>query len=137
MSPSRFTSSARSWYVPFNFSPTWFSWSFLMVYSKAKLESSGYKESPCFRPFWIRNLGTKFIYTDFTICFSDNSDKRTLWSVSASKLYQPSDRRLSAKLVPTSADRECHAVSVTDPYGFILSFLDQSRYFFFQAVHQL
>jgi hypothetical protein len=30
------------------------------------------------------------------------------WPQSASELYQPSDRRLSAKLVPTSADRGCH-----------------------------
>jgi coiled-coil domain-containing protein 55 len=29
----------------------------------------------------------------------------TLWAESASKLYQLSDRRLSAKLVPTFADR--------------------------------
>jgi hypothetical protein len=27
------------------------------------------------------------------------------------------------------ADRGCHAVSVTDPYGSILGFLDRSRYF--------
>jgi hypothetical protein len=31
----------------------------------------------------------------------------------------PSDRRLSAKLVQTIADRRCHVVSVTDPYGHI------------------
>jgi CBS-domain-containing membrane protein len=35
------------------------------------------------------------------------------------------DRRLSAKLVPTFADRGCHVVSVTDPYGRILGFLDR------------
>jgi hypothetical protein len=27
------------------------------------------------------------------------------------------------------ADRGCHVVSVTDPYGRILGFLDRSRYF--------
>jgi hypothetical protein len=27
------------------------------------------------------------------------------------------DRRMSAKLVPTFADRGCHVVSATDPYG--------------------
>jgi hypothetical protein len=27
------------------------------------------------------------------------------------------------------ADRGCHVVSVTDPYGHILGFLDRSRYF--------
>jgi hypothetical protein len=38
-----------------------------------------------------------------------------LWS--ASELYRSSDRRLSAKLVPTFADRWCHVVSATDPHG--------------------
>jgi hypothetical protein len=33
------------------------------------------------------------------------------------------DRRLSAKLVPTFADRGCHVVSVADPYARILGFL--------------
>jgi hypothetical protein len=53
----------------------------------------------------------------------------TPWSESASELYRPSDRRLPAKLVPTLADRGCHVVSMTDPYGRILGFLDRSRYF--------
>jgi hypothetical protein len=35
-------------------------------------------------------------------------------------------RRLSAKLVPTSADRVCHVGSVTDPHGRILEFLDRT-----------
>jgi hypothetical protein len=42
-----------------------------------------------------------------------------------------------AKLVPTFANRGCHMVSVTDPSGRILGFLDQSRYFFFQVAPQL
>jgi hypothetical protein len=33
-----------------------------------------------------------------------------------------------AKVVPTFADRRCHVVSVTDPYGHNFGFLDQSRY---------
>jgi hypothetical protein len=53
----------------------------------------------------------------------------TPWSESANELYRPSDRRLSAKWLPTSADRECHMVNVTDPYGRIICFLDRSRYF--------
>jgi hypothetical protein len=28
------------------------------------------------------------------------------------------------------ADRRCHVVSVTDPYGRILGFLDSNRYFY-------
>jgi hypothetical protein len=56
---------------------------------------------------------------------------------SASELYRPSDRHLSARLVPTSADRGCHVVSVTDPYARIVGFLDRSRYCFFQEAPQL
>jgi hypothetical protein len=35
--------------------------------------------------------------------------------------------------VSTFVDRGCHVVSVTDPYGRILGFLDRIRYFFFQV----
>jgi hypothetical protein len=35
------------------------------------------------------------------------------------------------------AARGCHMVSVTDPYGCNLGFLDWSCYFFFQAAPQL
>jgi hypothetical protein len=38
----------------------------------------------------------------------------TPWPESTRELYRPSDRRLSAKLMPTFADIECHVVSVTD-----------------------
>jgi hypothetical protein len=55
--------------------------------------------------------------------------KQTPWSESASELYRPSDRRLSAKWLPTFADKGCHVLGVTDPYGRILGFLDRSRYF--------
>jgi hypothetical protein len=37
------------------------------------------------------------------------------------------DRRLSAKLVPTFAYRGCYVVSVTDPYGRINDFLDRTH----------
>jgi CBS-domain-containing membrane protein len=55
--------------------------------------------------------------------------QKSPWSESASELYRTSDRSLSAELVSTFGDRECHVVSVTDPYGRILDFLDMSRYF--------
>jgi hypothetical protein len=42
-------------------SPTWFSWTFLMAYSKAKLKRSGDKASPCFRPFWIGISNFKYL----------------------------------------------------------------------------
>jgi hypothetical protein len=59
------------------------------------------------------------------------------WPESASELYRQSDCSLSAKLVPTLADRGCHVVSVTDPNDRILGFLDRSRYCFFQVAPQL
>jgi hypothetical protein len=58
--------------------------------------------------------------------------KQAPWTESTSELYRPSDRRLSAKLVQTFADWGCRVVSVTDPYGRILGFLDRSHYFLFQ-----
>jgi hypothetical protein len=33
------------------------------------------------------------------------------------------------EVIATFADRGCNVVSVTDPYGRILGFLDRSRYF--------
>jgi hypothetical protein len=53
------------------------------------------------------------------------------------EIYRPSDRHLSAKLMPTFADRGCRVVRATDPYGRILGFLDRNRYFFFQVAPQL
>jgi hypothetical protein len=64
-------------------------------------------------------------------------NKQTSWPESVSELYQPVDHRLSAKLVPTSADRGCRVVSAADPNSRILGFLDRSRYFFFQVSPQL
>jgi hypothetical protein len=63
--------------------------------------------------------------------------KKTLRPESASELYRPSDRRLSVKLVPTFVDGGFHVVSVTDPYGSVLGFLDRRRYFFFQVSPKL
>jgi hypothetical protein len=63
--------------------------------------------------------------------------KVSSWPQSASELYRPSDRRLSAKLVSTSAARGCRVISATIIYGSILGFLNRSRYFFFQVASQL
>jgi hypothetical protein len=64
-----------------------------------------------------------------TVWYGTVLRKETPWCESPSQLYRPSDRRVSAKWLPTFADRGCHVVSVTDPYGRILGFLDRSRYF--------
>jgi hypothetical protein len=71
------------------------------------------------------------------IAYKIYTNKQTPWSESASELHRPSDRRLSANWLPTFVDRRCHVVSVTDPYGCILGFLDLSRYYFFQIAPQL
>jgi hypothetical protein len=52
-------------------------------------------------------------------------NEHTPWPESANELYRPSDRSLSAKLMPTFADRRCHVVSATNLYGRNLSFLDR------------
>jgi hypothetical protein len=38
-----------------------------------------------------------------------------LWLSPAYELYRPSDRHLSANLVPTSVDRGCSVVRAVDP----------------------
>jgi hypothetical protein len=63
--------------------------------------------------------------------------RKTRSPASASDVYRPSDRQLSAKLMPTFANRGCHVVRVTDLYGRIPGFLDRSRYFFLQVAPQL
>jgi hypothetical protein len=54
----------------------------------------------------------------------EEKEKETQWPEFARELYRPSDHRFSTKLVPSFADRGCHMVSVIDPYGRILGFLD-------------
>jgi hypothetical protein len=71
------------------------------------------------------------------ILYTDENSSLSITSESTSELNRSSDRRLSAKLVPTFADRKCHVVSVTGPYGRILGCLDRSCNFFFQIVTQL
>jgi hypothetical protein len=69
--------------------------------------------------------------------YQTTKNKTNLWPEYASELYLKSDSRLSAKLVPTLADRGFHVVRVPDPYGSILGFLDRSRYFFFKVASQV
>jgi hypothetical protein len=94
---------------------------------------------------YIMNYFTQFLQrTHFnfscsteTLLINKKNNKRTPWPWSASELYRPSDRRLSAKLVPTFAARGCRVVSATNPRGRIFGFLDRSRYYLFQAPPQL
>jgi hypothetical protein len=77
-----------------------------------------------------------FTYSAIDTC-AQTVNKLTPLPEFASEIYRPSERRLLAKLVPTSADKGCHVVSVTDPYGCISGFLDRSRYYLFQVAPQL
>jgi hypothetical protein len=53
--------NSKRWYVPFNYNPSWFTWTLLMAYSKTKLKSNVDKASPCFKPFLIGNMSDKLI----------------------------------------------------------------------------
>jgi hypothetical protein len=53
------------------------------------------------------------------------NNQKNPWPESAGELYLPSDRRLSAKLVPTYVERGRRVDSATDPHGRILGFLDR------------
>jgi hypothetical protein len=77
----------------------------------------------------FKMLSLLFLLRHRVPLFTYKQQKQTPWSESARELYRPSDRRFSAKWLPTFAERGCHVVSVMDPYGRILGFLDRSRYF--------
>jgi hypothetical protein len=63
------------------------------------------------------------VFLAFELTFITQTNKQqTPWPESVSEPYRLSDRCLSAMVVPTFADRGCHVVSVTDPYGRILAF---------------
>jgi hypothetical protein len=68
-------------------------------------------------------------------CNRFNKQQNKLRGLSPRANY--TDRSLSAKLVPTFADKGCCVVSTTDLYSRILGFLDRSRYYFFQVAPQL
>jgi hypothetical protein len=81
----------------------------------------------------IRELNTVVKFVPFS-----NKQKQAPWPESTSELCRPSDSHLSAKLMPTFADRGVSRKSVRRiPYGRILGFLDRSRCFFSQVAPQL
>jgi hypothetical protein len=56
--------------------------------------------------------------------------------MAASEVHRPNDRRLSAELVPSFADRGRHVDSVTDPYDRNLDWVTREATFF-QVAPQL
>jgi hypothetical protein len=67
-------------------------------------------------------------------CFAFVKLEKNPWPSYVSELYQPSVRRLSAKLVPKFADRGWSAQWI--PTAVLIGYLGQSRYSFFQVVPQ-
>jgi hypothetical protein len=96
----------------------------LLIYLFHEVERANLYEFCC--GLFAPSVGNIYIEENWHSC---TKNKTNSWSESASKLHRPSDRRLLAKWLPTFADRGCHMVSVTDPYGPILGFLDRCRYF--------
>jgi hypothetical protein len=99
-------------------------------------------EFPCRRQIAFSKIGRMCpfpLWTSWTgplpgMCTSVSWLKETktkLHGLSPPANHTDSDCHLSAKLVPTFADRGCHGVRVTDRYCRILGFIDRSSYFFF------
>jgi hypothetical protein len=101
---------------------------------KTIIHYSCYNPVTSFRP--ICNYEAFTVFCVYYECHHVRYNK-SQWPESASELYRPSNRSLSAKLAPTFTDIGCHMVSITNPFGRILGFLDRSRYYFFQAAPKL
>jgi hypothetical protein len=68
---------------------------------------------------------------------SFQTSKQTRWPKSASELYRPRDRSLSAKFVPTFNGERVPRGQRDGSLGSILDFLDRVHYFLFQIAPQL
>jgi hypothetical protein len=70
---------------------------------------------------WQKNKYIKCIQishdTSSILLNSSNKKKKLRGFSLQSKLFRPSDCRLSVKLVPTLADRGCRVVRATNPHG--------------------
>jgi hypothetical protein len=89
----------------------------------------------------IRHIKTLHeIQTSFSLrrlyCWIWLEGKKTPWSESSRELHRPSDRRLSAKWLPTFAKIRCHVVSVTSLRSYS-RFSRQEPLLFYQVSPQL
>jgi hypothetical protein len=75
--------------------------------------------------------------TALSTLWCQTNTKQTQWSESASELYRPNDRRLTAKWLPTFADRGFHVVNVMNPYALYSRFSRQEQKLFYQVAPQL
>jgi hypothetical protein len=83
-------------------------------YLKTSATRFGYCDSLSTKPF-ISEFDLLLCFVKIYLSYNDKTKTKLHGLYSASELYRPSDRRLSAKLVSTFADRGCRVVSVTDP----------------------
>jgi hypothetical protein len=110
---------------------------YIYIYTKREEKKSARKEGTKIQRVVSHGVGQNYRVLTGLAASKNIQKKNTPWPECANELYRPSDRRLSAKLVPTFADRRCRVVSATDPHGRILGFLGLSRYFFFQVAPQV
>jgi hypothetical protein len=82
------------------------------------------------------NVNGKSVKTNF---IKNTKLPKKNFVASVRKRTIPTERPPSVSEVSANffADRGCHVVTVTNPYGRILAFLDRSRYYFFQVALQL
>jgi hypothetical protein len=91
---------------------------------------------------------SKFKYNQMTGCLINGNDLTRSNGENTSEKYtvhSVGKRTIPAERPPFVSEvranfftaRGCHVVSVTNPYGRILGFLDRSRYYCFQVAPQL
>jgi hypothetical protein len=74
------------------------------------------------------SISHQITYSQEPLALYSNQRATNSMALVREQTIRPSDRRLSAKLVPTFADRGCRVVSAPNPRARILRFLDRSRY---------
>jgi hypothetical protein len=88
---------------------------------------------------WLLKIRSGYLVLKQTECNNFNQRLYALNSVAwVRERTIPTERPpLDGEINAIFADRGCHVVRVTDPYGRILGCLHRSRYFFFQVAPQL
>jgi alpha-acetolactate decarboxylase len=97
----------------------------VQIYELTRTDGKNYKAQTRFLQCMTNSEITYSVFLSVQELFNNNkkTNKNQIpWLESASKLYQLSNSRLSAKLVPTFVNRGCRMVSATDPYCRILDF---------------
>jgi hypothetical protein len=108
------------------------------IYGKYYQRYSEQKQTQNFIHSYLTTKSIELTLIIYVGCIPENHQKKKDSVACVCDRTIPTERPpLSAELVPPLADRGCHVVSVMDPYGRILGFLNQSPYFFFQVAPQL